>query len=63
MRKINLDISVDLKQGILDGYAYIELKTPAKYFILNKGLEVKYCNMEFSQKIVELTDFEKRKVN
>ena len=63
MRKINLDILVDLRQGILDGYAYIELKKPAKYFILNKGLEVKYCNMEFSQKIVELTDFEKRKVN
>jgi|GEM_PF-4469618 len=43
---IYLTISINLKQGILEDHINIELEKYAKYFLLNKGLRVKYYNVE-----------------
>ncbi|HDJ89404.1 MAG TPA: peptidase, partial [Thermoprotei archaeon] len=63
MRTMRLVVSVNFKRGILEGHVDIKLERNAKCFLLNKGLKVEYCSIEFSQKIVELTDFKEYEVN
>jgi len=60
---MRLVVSVNFKRGILEGHVDIKLERNAKCFLLNKGLKVEYCSIEFSQKIVELTDFKEYEVN
>ena len=60
---MRLVVSVNFKRGILEGYAHIKLERDAKCFLLNKGLKVEYCSIDFSQKIVELADFKEYEVN
>jgi len=63
MKKLSLDLLVDLRGGALEGHAHIELERGAKCFVLNRGLRVEDCSVEFSQDVVELADFEGYEVN
>ncbi|GEM_PF-2277582 len=63
MRKLSLDLLVDLEGGALEGHAHIELERGTKCFVLNRGLRVEDCSVEFSQGVTELADFEGYEVN
>lgn len=63
MKKLYLKLLIDLRSGTLKGHAHIELSKYVKCFLLNKGLEVKYCDVKFSQELIELADFKGYEVN
>jgi len=63
MRKICLNLLIDLKKGTLESCAHVESNEDVECFLLNRGLRVKCCSVEFSQRLIELTDYGGYEVN
>jgi len=63
MRELYLHLLIDLRRGTLKGCAHIKLNREAKHFLLNKELKVEYCNVKFSQRVIEFVDLRGYEVN
>ncbi|RLE58571.1 MAG: peptidase [Thermoprotei archaeon] len=63
MKKMCLNLLIDLKRGTLEGNIRVKLNENVKCFLLNKGLKIEYCNVEFSQRLIEFIDFKGYEVN